>query len=70
MSTANGPNKKYYYSGDFGLIGYLRAAANMTEQMAGSAGVSFYPIGNLLVITILDSKSISSWTWNGGMEMK
>ncbi len=62
--VANGEESKYYFEGDFGIIGLIRAGVNMTEQMVGSAGVSLYPVGNLLVITIMDSKSISSWTLN------
>jgi RHS repeat-associated protein len=62
--VANGEDSKYYFKGDFGIIGAIRAGANMTEQMVGSAAVSIYPVGNLLVITIMDSKSISSWTLN------
>jgi hypothetical protein len=64
----NGENLKYSFGGDFGILGAIRAGTNMTEQMVGSASVSVYPIGNLLVIAIMDSKSISSWTpqwWDG-----
>jgi len=58
-----GGRKKTYFEGRFGLLGLFRSNANMTEQMVGKAGVSIYPVGNLLVIMIVDSKSKSSWTW-------
>ena len=59
----NNNENKTYFRGEFGLFGYLRATFNMTEQMVGKAAVSIYPIGDKVVIMIVDSKSISSWTW-------
>jgi len=48
----------------FGPIGAYKSGFNMTAQMIGKANISFYPVGNTLVIMIVDSKSISSWSLN------
>jgi hypothetical protein len=61
--NASGGKGKIYFPGSFGLFGYMRSSTNMTEQMVGKAGVSIYSVGDKAVIMIVDSKSISSWTW-------
>ena len=59
-----------YIKGDFGLGGPFKAGTNMTAQMLGSAGYSFYTVGDKTVVMAADSKSISSWTlWSDGDEV-
>jgi RHS repeat-associated protein len=60
----NGLDSKYYFEGTFGIPGAVKAGTNMTAQMLGKAGVSFYPIGDLVAIMVTDSKSKTSWSLN------
>jgi hypothetical protein len=56
----SGLDKKIYVPGEFGADGAVKAGDNMTAQMLGKAGISFYPIGDKVVIFVTDSKSINS----------
>ena len=49
------------HKADFGISGVLKAGNNMTAQMIGKSVYSFYTVGDRLVITIMDSKSVSSY---------
>ncbi len=55
-------NKKMYSSGEgeFGLIGAAKAGTNLTLQVLGKFGVSFYPIGDKVLVFVTDSKSKNS----------
>lgn len=53
-----------FFEGEFGLAGAWKAGNNMTAQMIGKANISFYPVGNQLIIMVVDSKSITSWSLN------
>lgn len=46
--------------GEFGLIGAGKAGTNTTAQMLGKFNVSFYPVGNKVVVFGVDSKSGNS----------
>lgn len=56
----NGTDKNYLFTGEFGVLGALKADNNMTAQMIGKANFSFYPVGDQLVIMVVDSKSKTS----------
>ncbi|KAB1064902.1 RHS repeat-associated core domain-containing protein [Salibacter halophilus] len=58
-----GAPKKLAYESSFGIPGALKSGKNMTAQMIGKANYSFYNTGDKLVITIMDSKSVSSYYW-------
>jgi len=60
----NGTDKNYMFKGEFGVLGALKADNNMTAQMIGKANISFYPVGDQLVIMVVDSKSKTSWSVN------
>jgi len=60
---AGAPNKMSY-NASFGITGALEAGKNMTAQMIGKANYSFYNVGDYLVITIMDSKSVMSYSLN------
>ena len=46
--------------GKFGGFGAMKAKANWTAQKLGKFSVSFYPVGNKVVMTVMDSKSKNS----------
>jgi RHS repeat-associated protein len=60
----NGKDKKFFFEGDFGVSGAFKAGKNMTAQMLGKANISFYPVGDQLIIVVVDSKSKTSWSLN------
>jgi len=60
----NGKDKKFFFEGDFGISGAFKAGKNMMAQMLGKANISFYPVGDQLIIVVVDSKSKTSWSLN------
>jgi hypothetical protein len=65
---ANAP-EKMGYKPSFGIPGAVKAGNNMTAQMIGKANYSFYNVGDNLVITIMDSKSVMSYSFNPLVKM-
>lgn len=68
MYRRHGVDNKFYFPGQFGFEGLSNSGLNMTSQMIGKTGFSFYPVGDKVVVMGADSKSISSWTlkwWDG-----
>ncbi len=61
-ARADGKTKSGPTRGTFGLLGYVRAGGNMTEQMVGKSNISIYELGDNRLVLITDSKSRSSWT--------
>ncbi|NGF75862.1 hypothetical protein G5B10_08230 [Fluviicola sp. SGL-29] len=59
-----GGNSNERIKGEFGIPGAIDAGKNMTAQMIGKAVYNFYPLGEKLIVLIIDSKSVSSWTLN------
>jgi len=56
---------KMYIPINFGLFGFLLSGTNMTMQMMGSCGVSFYDIGNNQRLTIVtDQKTKESFYYH------
>jgi hypothetical protein len=56
---------KKYITIDFGLSGLLLSGSNMTMQMVGSGGVSFYEIGkNQRLVIITDQKTKESFYYH------
>ena len=60
----DGGDSPFQYLGSFGLSGALNAGNNMTAQMIGKANISFYPVGDMLVIMAVDTKSFASYTFD------
>ncbi|TAH27115.1 MAG: hypothetical protein EAZ07_02460 [Cytophagales bacterium] len=52
------------YNSSFGISGAIKSGSNMTAQMIGKSRYSFYNVGDQLVITVMDSKSIMSYSLN------
>jgi RHS repeat-associated protein len=46
--------------GEYGAGGAAEAGENMTAQMLGKFGVSFYPVGDIVIVVVTDSKSNNS----------
>ncbi len=59
-----GAPSKMAVNPSFGIPGAVKAGDNMTAQMVGKASYSFYNTGDKLVITIMDSKSVMSYSLN------
>lgn len=58
--------QKQYIQQNFGLSGVVLAGTNMTMQMIGSYGVSFYEIGEFKrVVMITDNKTRESFYYHG-----
>ncbi|WP_307524271.1 hypothetical protein [Pedobacter sp. W3I1] len=57
-------DKKFFFEGEFGVVGAFKVGKNMTAQMLGKAHVSFYPVGDQLIFVVVDSKSKTSWSLN------
>lgn len=59
-----GTPEKMSYNPSFGILGTIKAGDNMTAQMIGKASYSFYNLGDKLIITVMDSKSVMSYSLN------
>ena len=59
-----GAPEKMGFNPSFGISGIVAAGDNMTAQMIGKSSYSFYNVGDKLVITIMDSKSVMSYSLN------
>ena len=59
-----GTPSKMGHKSSFGLLGAIRSGDNMTAQMIGKSIYSFYNVGDKLVITIMDSKTVQSYSFN------
>lgn len=53
-------NDKAAYGNEFGLKGAWRAGLNLTNQFIGKFDVSFYPVGDNVVVLVTDSKTQNS----------
>ena len=60
-----GAPEKMSYKPSFTLMdAYKIGSSNMTMQFVGKAAYSFYNVGDNLVISIMDSKSVVSYSFN------
>ncbi len=59
-----GTPTKHGFKAPFGIIGAIKAGKNSTAQMIGKSVYSFYNVGDKLVIMIMDSKSVMSYSLN------
>jgi len=57
-------NEKSRYDASFGIWGAVRENTNMQGQFMGKTNFSFYPVGKNVVIIAIDSKSVSSYSFN------
>lgn len=66
---AEGAPDKMGYNSSFGIPGAIKSGSNMTAQMIGKSRYSFYNVGDQLVIFVMDSKSIMSYSLNPLVKM-